>query len=411
MVANKDKKSLLRTREAKYVRHYLARFNFIFFLIGVLSIGVLADIAQCDQSSYQKRFIDRWDKQKAAEWLDKRADWWLNLEEAQRPTDAQGKVSCLPCHTTFTYTFVREDLASGEGSVPRIMNNIDRRLEAGINVTPWNTETESRIKKSRGTEAINSVLLLAFQEARSGSKTPSGTLLAGFDRLWHWQRADGGWDWFDYKIEPLVSREAQHSGACLAAIAVGVAPGYYSLESATPELKQHVEKLRSWLRKSRNKKNLFGEAWLLYASTKLSGLLDPKEQKMIVEKLLKNQIVEGKDKGAWILFNLNKWKYSDRLFFLKRKDLFPEARNPDPYSTALISYVLMEYGLKNDHPAIISAMTWLMEHQKADGSWRAYSINEVRKEDDVAALFMSDEATAWSVRALLKFEERTNVIK
>ena len=327
-------------------------------------------------------------------------------KKTQRATDEHGGVACFPCHTTETYTFVRADLAPGNGSVPRVMDNISRRLAAGLHVPPWDAKSEEKVRQSRGTEAINSTVLLAYHEANSGAAEPSPSLLTAFDRLWHWQRADGGWNWFNFSLEPLATTEAQHYAACQAAIAVGVAPGYYSAGSASPELERHVERLRAWLHHSRNRENLFGEAWLLLASTKLSGLLNSMEQKEIVEKLLARQVIEGPDTGAWVLYDLNQWKYSKEAPPTAPPDLHPDARKPDPYSTALISYTLMSYGVAADHLAMTSAIAWLKDRQQDDGSWRAYSINKVRDQDDFAALFMSDEATAWATRALLEFERR-----
>ena len=48
-----------------------------------------------------------WDKVKAAEYLDKRAKWWMEHATPQRATDATGTVACLSCHTTATYALAR----------------------------------------------------------------------------------------------------------------------------------------------------------------------------------------------------------------------------------------------------------------------------------------------------------------
>ncbi|MCA9472385.1 MAG: hypothetical protein MRJ96_14995 [Nitrospirales bacterium] len=380
--------------------------RYAILILGLLVVACTPTTETVGVRDAQNQFSEGWDKDKAAEWLDARADWWLHAERTQRVTDEQGSVACFGCHTVHTYTFVRADLAPGTGSVPHIMNTIARRLAAGVNVPPWNVKPEGREQQSRGSEAINAALLLAYQEARSGAAQPSDRLLTAFDRLWHWQRLDGGWDWFNFSFEPLATIEAQHFAACQAAIAVGIAPGYYSDDSASPELRRHVEMLRTWVHNSRNKENLFGEAWLLRASTKLSGLLEPGERTEIVERLLEKQVTEGEDSGAWMLYNLNRWKYSQSAPPAIPRDLLPEARKPDPYSTGMISAILMDYGVPVDHPSIITAIAWLKAHQQDDGSWRAYSINKIRDKDDIAYLFMSDEATAWAALALLEFERR-----
>ncbi|KZN38203.1 hypothetical protein [Pseudoalteromonas luteoviolacea] len=301
-----------------------------------------------------------WDRLKAAQWLDNRAQWWLDYPVQQTPTDHNGAVQCNACHTTHTYTLVRPKLMQGTGLNERIFDNIRRRLVAGPGVAPWFVNPPGRLTQSRGSEAINTTYLLAMKEAREGALQPSPLLITAFERLWLHQRADGGWDWFNFTYEPLASIEAQHFAACQVAVAIGTAPGYFN-ENAPQALINRVDKLRNWLKASRNPNNLFGEAWLLFASTKLEGLLTPQEQNQIIGKLLQKQNRDEVNKGSWILYELNDWRYSEKTAPTKPRKLHPDARKPEAYSTGLIAYILMQPVLKVtiqiSYPPLIGCVT------------------------------------------------------
>ncbi|MES2705111.1 MAG: hypothetical protein V4726_00780 [Verrucomicrobiota bacterium] len=174
--------------------------------------------------------------------------------------------------------------------------------------------------------------------------------------------------WLDHRAETW-----------LAAIAVGRAPGYYGKEpQVSPAVEKQVELLRGWLKKSRNPDNLFGEAWLPQASIHLDGLLTDEEKTVVVAKLKAAQNQDGGDKGSWTLHNLNKWKYSGAAPPEKPRNLNPEAFKPEGYSTGLMTCSLLDAGVPATDPVITSAAQWLTAHQRGDGSWRAYSLNENR---------------------------------
>ena len=344
-------------------------------------------------------------KDKAAQFLDHRAELWLNFPRAQQYVEGENQtVSCFACHTTHTYTAVRPLLPGPGSQNDRIFDNIRRRIVAGLGVPPFHSEPAGRTAESRGVEAVNTSYLLALKEAREGGKTPSPLLTTALERLWLYQRADGGWDFFNFKFEPLATTESQHFTACLAAIAVGQAPGYYGPGAkVSPAVEPHVALLRAWLKKSRNPANLFGEAWLLQASVHLDGLLTAEEKAAVITKLLAAQNQAGDTKGSWTLYYLNQWKYSEAAPPAQPRDLNPEVFKPDGYATGLITFSLLEAGVPAADPALASAVQWLIRNQREDGSWRAYSLNKNRDEKtDPAFWWMSDEATAWAARALLR---------
>jgi hypothetical protein len=349
-----------------------------------------------------------WNKKAAAERLDERANWWLDFGMAQRATDGKGATACLSCHTTVPYGLARplltRVLATEEPSVvERLRTNIHRRIEAGDAATELYDFNEDKKKESRGTEAVLSTLLLAWGDAVRHEPAPSAATKKALTRLWETQRPDGGWDWFQFSFEPWETKDSQYFGAAQAAFAVGTAPGYYS-DTASPELEQKVESLRKYLITKRDKSNLHSEVWLLLASTKLKGLLTPAEQMQIVQVLKGKQHGEGDSSGGWVLLELSTWRYNAATAPKTPPKLNPTAKAPDAYATGLITYSLLQAGLKTDDPTVASALKWLNRTQKPDGSWPAVSINVDRKPGTAAEYFMSDAATAWAVIALVEAE-------
>ena len=349
-----------------------------------------------------------WNKKTAAARLDERAKWWMESGISQRATDAKGKTACLSCHTTVPYALARPLLAKAMASaettpLDRLLQNIDRRLET------WDTHAElyefdeDKKRESRGTEAVLSALILAWGEAARHETAPSLKTKKAFDQLWKTQRQDGSWDWFRFSFEPWETKDSQYHGAAQAAFAIGVAPGYYTAGSS-PELEQKVERLTKYLRANRDKKNLHSEVWLLLASTKLKGVLTQEEQTQVIDTLKEKQRSLGDGAGGWVLLELSDWRYNAAAPPKTPPLLNPEAKNPDGYATGLMTYALLQAGIKANDAKVAAALRWLNQNQKADGSWPAVSINVDRKRGNVAEFFMSDAATSWAVIALLEAE-------
>ena len=102
------------------VRDGNKNMRFKYRLIALLSPIIFCSIPLAWGDTSLATSADLWDKQKAAQWLDARAEWWLDFPLAQQPTDSHGTVSCFACHTAHTYTLVRPLLAQGSGWNDRI---------------------------------------------------------------------------------------------------------------------------------------------------------------------------------------------------------------------------------------------------------------------------------------------------
>jgi squalene-hopene/tetraprenyl-beta-curcumene cyclase len=127
---------------------------------------------------------------------------------------------------------------------------------------------------------------------------------------------------------------------------------------------------------------------LLWASTKLQGLLTPDQQASIVDEILPRQREDG---GFSTSSLVGSWKRSDNT---------PLDAASDGYATGLIAFSLEQLGSPKAQPQLKRALTWLRTNQQPDGRWPASSLNKDRKLSSDAGLFMSDAATAYAVLAL-----------
>jgi squalene-hopene/tetraprenyl-beta-curcumene cyclase len=249
---------------------------------------------------------------------------------------------------------------------------------------------EQKKKEARGTEAVLNSLILAFDDDHDGRATPSAITRKAFANLWQAQAADGdhkgSWDWLDFGLQPWESKEARYFGATLAAIAVGKAPGYYT-SGEDAEIEKRVKLLRSYLRASLPTQNLNNRVWMLWASTKVDGLLSSEEQQQLIQALFAKQYADG----GWSLASLVN---SPRVLSAGK------ASEPDGYATGLVVHVLQEAGVDRQDSKIAKGLAWLRAHQLDSGAWRSKSLNKDRNPDTHVGKFMSDAATAFAVLAL-----------
>jgi hypothetical protein len=85
----------------------------------------------------------------------------------------------------------------------------------------------------------------------------------------------------------------------------------------------------------------------------------------------------------------------------KRHDGTPLETKSDGYATGAVTFSLQQAGMKRDQPQLKRALTWLMLNQdKKEGRWLAYSLNKKMDLSSYTGRFMSDAATAYAVLAL-----------
>ncbi|MFO0813498.1 MAG: hypothetical protein U0796_09780 [Gemmatales bacterium] len=217
--------------------------------------------------------------------------------------------------------------------------------------------------------------ILAINDAATTGTLHPLTKLA-LDRMWTVQRADGGWNWLKCEWPPMESDD--HYGATLAAIGVGSAPDNYS---QSPLAQAGMTKLRKYF-KEQEPKFAHHRAMLLWADSKVSGLVSPDDRKKWIDELLSLQ----KPDGGWNSATLGKWKRHDG----KEQDV----KTSDGYGTGFVVFVLRRAGLPADNQQIQLGVKWLRENQRESGRWFARSLFKDNKH------YLSHAASAFAIMAL-----------
>ncbi len=351
---------------------------------GISAATVLTPSAQSDA-------LVTWDEAAAATYLDTRQDWWTGWSNADRGNDTY----CVSCHGGLPYALARPHVRQGSanaGPTPGerdLVANVTTRVRAWDTIAPYYTDERHgapKTSQSRGTEAILNALILSNHDAATG--TLSANTRAAFDHLWVLQEQSGdsrgAWPWLFFGLQPWESIDGPFYGAALAAVAVGIAPENYA---ATSEVQERLDLLRAYFARHYAKQPLFNRVTLLWASTKVQGLLDEEQRASLIRAVLARQ----RDDGGWSLSSLGEWE---------RRDGTVLETKSDGYATGLVTYALRQAGLSADHDGVERGVSWLLRHQDQTGSWPGYSLNKERDPSADAARFMNDVATAYAVLAL-----------
>jgi squalene-hopene/tetraprenyl-beta-curcumene cyclase len=334
-----------------------------------------------------------WNRKAAAAYLDQRQAWWMSWPEAARDHET----FCVSCHTVVPYALARPALRSAltetaiSAGERKLLDNVTKRVLLWNDMRPFYSDEKvgpHKTPQSRGTESILNALILASYETQNPH--PSKALTKAFQNMWAEQQKTGekkgSWFWLNFHTQPWEADDSPYYGATLAAIAVASAPNQYR---ATPEIQGNLQSLREYLQSGYATQSSINRIFLLWASSKLPGLLQPDQQQSLIASILALQ----QQDGGWSLSSLvGNWK---------RGDGTPLETKSDGYATGVIAFVLQQVGLPRDNVQLQRSLSWLANNQDAkEGRWPAYSLNKQRKPTDDGWLFMSDAATAYSVLAL-----------
>lgn len=355
----------------------------------ILTVSFCLLLVSCVASAEaaEPKYRDQWSAKAAHEYLQQRAQWWLEWKEAQK---ANGTV-CLSCHTTVPFLVARATLGSKipaeqDDAALRLLASAKKRSNDWNSIKPY---TENSADKARGTESVLNAFALAYEDARLGTSQTSEETKRAIAALWKQQEGEGefrgAWRWYDYSLVPWEAK-SEYFGVSLAAVTVGSAPGYVS--SAGDEVKKRIDLLRGYLRAGFSQQNLHQRLMGVWASTKLPKLLTPEEQQQVVREALAKQNADG----GWSFATLGPWKY-------RNSENVPT--ESDGYGTAFVVATLKGVARGEQRASLERGREWLRKHQRADdGSWQAESLNTDHPADSGEFLFMRDAATGWAILAL-----------
>lgn len=290
--------------------------------------------------------------EKAVEFLDSASLTW------------QKERQCFACHTNYSFLYARP--------------HVDANVPAHQSVRAFAEELVEQRWEAKGprwdAEVIATAAALAFNDAQTTGKLHATTKKA-LDRMWSVQRADGGWTWLKCNWPPMESDD--HYGACLAAVAVAVAPEKYC---ESPAAQAGISKLKDYL--ARNPApTLHHEAMLLWATSLGEPFLTSDQAQATKNKLLALQQPDG----GWSLPTLGDWK---------RQNGSDQSKVSDGYGTGFTMYVLHSAGIPGSDERLQSGIKWLKQNQRESGRWFTRSLTKDSQH------FISHAATAFAIMAI-----------
>lgn len=348
--------------------------------------------------------VSSWNPKAAAEYLDQREVTWMGWPGAARDHET----FCISCHTVMPYVLARPTLRavlaeqSPSDDERKILADVIKRVRLWNEVGPYYTDSgygNGKPAESRGTESVLNALILAANDAQGGKL--SEVTLAAFNNMWALQRtageAKGSWAWLQFGMEPWEAKDSQYYGAAIAAIAVGIAPENYR---SRPEIQEKLGLLRDYLNRESQGQSTMNRVVLLWASTKLPGILDKEQRQSIVREIKDRQ----RSDGGWELSS-DAWPGGWNLHSMVRRrlraDWTRQSTDSDGYATGFITFVLQEAGTTSQDPTVKGGLAWLERNQNAeDGSWPSSSLTLRRNPSSNVGHFMRDAATAYAVLAL-----------
>ncbi len=277
---------------------------------------------------------------------------------------------CGSCHTNYPYLVARPALKEPESA-----GSIAVRRFFEDRVAHWDDAPKTS-KPRWDAEVIATAWALALNDALTTGKLHPLTRKA-LDRVWTLQKPNGGFEWLKCGWPPL--EHDDYYGAVVAALAAGHAPEDYA---QVPAAKAGIEGLRAYFA-ANPPPDLHHETILLWASTRLDGLVASPRRDQTIARLRKLQ----RRDGGWSLPSLGTWKRRDG----SAND--PEALS-DGYATGLVVFVLRQTGVPSQDPALKRGVGWLLANQRSSGRWFTRSLNNDKEH------YIARAGTAFAVLAL-----------
>jgi squalene-hopene/tetraprenyl-beta-curcumene cyclase len=277
---------------------------------------------------------------------------------------------CGTCHTNYPYLMARPALKEfSSPAMAEVRGFFENR------VAHWD-DPDKGSKPRWDTEVVATAAALAINDsATTGTLHP--LTRRALDRMWTLQRPDGGWDWLKCDWPPY--EHDDYYGAIVAALGAGHAPGDYSRSQSA---QRGLDRLRSYFRNN-PPPDLHHQAMLLWASTRLDGLMEAARKEATIQALRQRQ----RSDGGWNLPSLGHWRRHDGT-------ANDSNSSSDGYATGLVVFVIRQAGVPATDPAILRGVAWLKANQRASGRWFTRSLSNDK------AHYISNAGTGFVVMAL-----------
>ena len=269
---------------------------------------------------------------------------------------------CVTCHTNGTYLALRPSLSGPFGKPSQEVRDLFvKLLRGGIR----------QLGESRALGDSHLIYIargLAEWDAHVSGQLSADTSLA-LTQLFERQLPTGAWKPILESWPPLESSAFQE--ATVAAMAVGVAPGWLS-GLTDRRLKEGVERLRNYFRTTEPPHD-YGRVVLLWASTRLPGLLEDERKGEIVEMIRRKQQADG----GWSIRTFarpEQWGDGSRAEKLRNEEEFSNPPS-DGHQTGLALIALREAGVSAADPSVRRGVQWLLGNQRQSGRWWTRSLN------------------------------------
>ena len=276
---------------------------------------------------------------------------------------------CVSCHTTGTYLQLRPALAEtlGEPST-EIRQLFVTETNKHTNKAEQHEQKYRVLMKSDVPTQITYIAngLAAWDKHTTGKTSPE--TIAALKLMLNVQDEDGSYSnvtcWPPFE-------SSRYQGATVAAMAVGTAPGWLKTVKDEATLAK-IAQLKKYLQTTKPAHD-YERLVLLWASTRLSGLIEAERKQKILEMVLSKQ----RPDGGWSIRSFGTPETWGRGSRKKRLAAEKNYQTPDSdgHQTGLAMIVLMEAGVSKEHEAIQAGAKWLLSNQRESGRWWTKSLN------------------------------------
>ena len=370
----------------------------------IASLLICLGVSTMTACSHSPTTISKsWDPKSAAAYLDSREGWWMQWMGSARDHGT----FCVSCHTALPYALAMPELRASLGqqgistNEQALVDNVTKRVRLWKETEPYYSDEgyDPKTAESRGTESVLNALMLANYDAQRGEL--SDDTRTAFANMWALQQnagdEAGSWPWLQFDQEPWEARNSVYYGAALAALAVGTAPGNYA---SRPEIQANLKLLREYLNRESASQSTINRVFLLWASTKMPGLITSQEQSAVIKEALSRQQSDGGWRLASITWSWKGWTTRSLFKMWFREDGTPLAGKSDGVATGLVVFVLQQAGVPHSSAQLQRGLSWLRDNQTTEGFWSVSSVNKRKHMSSNTGRFMSDAGTAFAVLAL-----------